>query len=341
MRERIWRCSGKSYLRPFAGALGLRHKALSGLLQRRVCEFGWGRAFAKAAKQVKEHYGFELPAERIRQTSLEHARRIDENVLSEGAATVLKSGGTDAVVAQADGSMIRLVQNGRDKKGRRTRQVDWHECRLCAACENGSAQAHYAATFEDVATLGRLWSRCAESANWGTDSLVQALGDGAVWIDHQSEISFGPERWYLIDFYHVCEYLAAASQSCALKETPKRWSGRQATLLKKGKADKVIANLEKSLEPEGTAEDEAPVRAAWRYLSNRIDNLDYPRAIALGLPIGTGMIESAHGHVLQERLKGRGMAWLRQNAQAIAQARAYEASGKWELYWQKSEKYAA
>ena len=170
---------------------------------------------------------------------------------------------------------------------------------------------------------------------------MQALGDGAVWIDHQSEICFGSDRWYLIDFYHVCEYLAAASQSCALKETPKRWSGRQAKLLKKGKANKVIANLEKHLEPEDTRADEAPVRAAWRYLTNRIDHLDYPRAIALGLPIGTGMIESAHGHVLQDRLKGRGMAWLRQNAQAIAQARAYDASGRWEQYWQKSGKSAA
>jgi len=310
-------------------------------LQRRVCEFGWGRAFAKAAKQVKEHYGFELPTERIRQASLEHARRIDENALSEGPATVLTSGGARAVVAEADGSMIRLVQNGRDKKGRRTRRVDWHECRLCAACEQGSTQPHYAATFEDVATLGQLWSRCAEQANWGTHSLVQALGDGAVWIDQQSEVCFGPERWYLIDFYHVCEYLAAASQSCAQKETPKRWAGRQATLLKKGKAAKVVANLEKSLEPESSPTEEAPVRAAWRYLTNRMDSLDYPRAIALGLPIGTGMIESAHGHVLQDRLKGRGMAWLRQNAQAIAQARAHAASGKWERYWLKSEEAAA
>jgi hypothetical protein len=290
---------------------------------------------------VREHYGFDLPVERVRQTSLAHAQRIDEAALSEGPATVLKSEGAATVVAEADGSMIRLVENGRDAKGRRTRKVEWHECRLCAALEHGSTRAQYAATFESVETLGRLWSRCAERANWGAGSLVQTLGDGAVWIDHQSEICFGSDRWYLVDFYHVCEYLGAAAPSCALKESPKRWLGRQATLLKKGKAAQVIANLLNRIEPETAPEEEAPVRAAWRYLNNRRDCLDYPRAISLGLPIGTGLIESAHGHVLQDRLKGRGMAWLPENAQAVAQARAYTASGRWEQYWQKSTKSAA
>jgi hypothetical protein len=50
-------------------------------------------------------------------------------------------------------------------------------------------------------------------------------------------------------------------------------------------------------------EEEAPVRNAHRYVSNRQDCLDYPRALALGLPIGSGMIESGHRHVLQARLK--------------------------------------
>lgn len=314
---------------------------MSVLLQRRVCDFGWDRAFVKAAGRVREHYGFELPVERVRQTCLEHARVIDGQALAEGSATVLKSGGAGQLIAEADGSMIRLVENGADTKGRRTREVSWRECRLCAVAQHGSTQAHYAATFTGVEELGGLWSRCAGRAGWGAESLIQTLGDGAVWIDGQSAVCFGRQRWYLIDFYHVCEYLAAASESCALREKPKRWLGRQAKLLKKGKAGKVIANLEKRLETSATPEEDAPVRAAWRYLNNRIDYLDYPKALAAGLPIGTGMIESVNGHVIQDRLKGRGMAWLADNAQAIAQARCHCASGRWEQYWRKSEKAAA
>jgi len=40
------------------------------------------------------------------------------------------------------------------------------------------------------------------------------------------------------------------------------------------------------------------VRAAWRDLSNRLDPLDYPRAIALNLPIGFGAIESSHRYLV-------------------------------------------
>lgn len=341
VQERIWRRPGQNYLRPFSNAVGLRQKALSGLLQRRLCDFGWNRSFVKAAGQLREHYGFELSPERIRQTSEEHARRIDASALAEGPATVLKGEGAAAIIAEADGSMIRLVENATNAKGQRTRKVDWHECRLCAAIEHGATQPQYAASFGQVDTLGRLWSQCARRANWGAKTLMQILGDGAQWIDSQSILCFGKERWLLIDFYHVCEYLAAASDACALKESPERWTSRQSTLLKKGKTAKVIANLRKCLEPESTSEEEAPVRAAWRYLTNRIDCLDYPRAIASDMPIGTGLIESANGHVIQDRLKGRGMAWLPRNAQAMAQARAFTASGRWEDYWQKSEKLAA
>jgi len=103
----------------------------------------------------------------------------------------------------------------------------------------------------------------------------------------------------------------------------------------------VIANLSKMLEPAETPEDQAPVRAAWRYLSNRINQLDYQKAIRLGLPIGTGLIESANGHVIQDRLKGRGMAWLLENAQAMAQARAFFASGRWQHYWEGDDDIAA
>jgi len=341
VQERIWRRPGRSYLRPFSEQTGLQQKGLSELLQRRLCDFGWNRSFVKAAGQLREHYGFDLSPERIRQASQDHARRIDAMALSEGPSTVLRGEGAAAIIAEADGSMIRLVENGTDAKGRRTRKVDWHECRLCAALEHGGTQPQYAASFGPVDTLGRLWSQCARRSNWGAQTLIQVLGDGAQWIDRQSILCFGKERWLLIDFYHVCEYLAAASSACAIKESPERWTGRQSTLLKKGKTAKVIANLQKCIEPEDTLEQEAPVRAAWRYLKNRIDSFDYPRAIAADMPIGTGLIESANGHVIQDRLKGRGMAWLPENAQAFAQARALTASGRWNEYWQKSKKMAA
>ena len=79
--------------------------------------------------------------------------------------------------------------------------------------------------------------------------------------------------------------------------------------LKNNRADKVVKALKAYLEEESCPDEDAPVRAAMRYLSNRIDQLDYRWAIEKDLPIGSGMIESGHRHVLQARLKKAGAWW--------------------------------
>lgn len=75
------------------------------------------------------------------------------------------------------------------------------------------------------------------------------------------------------------------------------------------------------------------MRNGHRYLTNRTDCLDYPRALELGLPIGSGMIESGHRHVLQARLKKAGAAWLLENADHIANLRVLRANRQWLSLW--------
>jgi hypothetical protein len=75
------------------------------------------------------------------------------------------------------------------------------------------------------------------------------------------------------------------------------------------------------------------VRAAHRSLSNRSDTLDYAAALAAGLPIGSGLIESGHQHVFQARLKLPGCAWLPPNAESIAQLRVLRSNDRWSELW--------
>ncbi len=95
----------------------------------------------------------------------------------------------------------------------------------------------------------------------------------------------------------------------------------------------MIGTLEEQLEAEGTAETEAPVRNGHRYLSDRLDCLDHPLALALGLPIGSGIIESGHRHVLQARLKKADTAWLPEHADQIAHLRVLRANDRWLSIW--------
>jgi hypothetical protein len=77
----------------------------------------------------------------------------------------------------------------------------------------------------------------------------------------------------------------------------------------------------------------APVRCAYRYLSNRLDQIDYKNSIEQGLPIGSGLIESGHKHVIQAGMKIAGAAWSPPVADAMIQTRAHRASGLWQEFW--------
>src|SRR3984957_2265150 len=58
-------------------------------------------------------------------------------------------------------------------------------------------------------------SRMRGSGRFGSDSYVHAVGGGAPRIVGQVEEQFGAQGNYLIDFYHVCEYLSAAAEAIA------------------------------------------------------------------------------------------------------------------------------
>jgi len=74
------------------------------------------------------------------------------------------------------------------------------------------------------------------------------------------------------------------------------------------------------------------MRAALRYLGNRTDQLDYAHAIAHGLPVGSGSIESGHRHVIQARIEKTGAWWTQTNAHALCQLRTLRANGNWNRY---------
>ncbi len=331
VRERIWRNQTRSYVRPLPQRLGVRPRGRSQRLERVLTDFGCEHAFGRAAQSVREHYGFEVGASAVRVTTLKHSQRARQKLQAhyEQPFRVLPALGDKYVIAQADGTLIRTVAPG-PRKGKRPR--DWQEMRLVAAQAKDSATIVYGATFGSVQEAGQRWGHCTREAGWGLNSHIHAMGDGAEWIRLQSQEVFGTQATFLCDFYHVSEYLGDAAQTCRPPK-PNCWRRTQQKRLRRGAVQKVLEALEEHLEPVGTPEEEAPVRNGHRYLTNRRHCLDYPRALKLDLPIGSGMIESGHRHVLQARLKKPGAAWLHDHADQIAHLRVLRANHQWESLW--------
>ena len=331
VRERVWYTLEKKYVRLLPVGIGVSPRGRSVRLERVLTDFGCEHSFAHAAARVQEHYGFEISTSAVREATLAHAQRAAKKLEEQYQEPfrLLPSLGAEHVVAQADGTMICTVGAGK-RNGKRPR--DWKEIRLTAAQAQGKAETFYAATFGAVEEVGRRWGHCTRTAGWGLNSQIHALGDGAEWIRLQAREVFGGQGKFLCDFFHVSDYLGAAAESCRAS-APDRWRRTQQARLKRGAWHKVIEALAEHLEPPLTAEEDAPVRNGHRYLTNRTDCLDYPRALKLGLPIGSGMIESGHRHVLQARLKKAGAAWLVENADHIANLRVMRANGQWRSLW--------
>jgi hypothetical protein len=237
-------------------------------------------------------------------------------------------------VGEIDGSMVPIVTIGEevgDKRKHKTLQ--WQEARLVLVHAQGSVTPKFAATFGgSVEESGHALLSCAVAAGFGTHPQVHGVGDGAVWIAEQFDETFGAQASYLVDFYHVCDYLAAASTTCA-PDTPHAWMATQKQRLKNNEGTEVLNQLRDYVEAEEVATEHAPVRACFRYLRNRPHHLDYKGALEKGLPIGSGEIESAHRYVIQQRLKLPGAWWKADNVEPMLALRVVRANEDWEKYW--------
>jgi hypothetical protein len=226
--------------------------------------------------------------------------------------------------------MIPVVKTKNGSRDRRTtRQVYWREARLCLARAHGNCSPVYGVTLGGAQVAGELWRQIALSAGLGEETRVHGVGDGAPWIVEQFNGQFGPQGAYLLDFYHVSEYLAQAAPT---RPSRRHWLKRQQSYLLQNRLAPTLQSLGRRLESPGAKEQ--PVRAAHRYLSERRDQLNYADARAAGLPIGSGEIESGHRHVIQRRLKLAGAWWKESNAEAMLGLRAQRATGVWDSYWQ-------
>jgi len=306
-------------------------------LQRAITDFGADHAFGQVPKKLQEHYGIEIPVSTSRNITEYHAQQMHEQ---REIATLPTTPGCRQQVAEIDGCMLPIVTIDNDAADKRKqKKLHWQEVRLALVHEQGSATPRFDATFGGVNEAGQSLLNCAVAAGFGTQTHLHGVGDGAFWIADQIEQKFGSQASYLADFYHVCEYLAEASKTCAPNDS-KGWMEAQKSLLKNNGYAVVIENLTAYLEVDEIENNKAPVRACHRYLSNRTNQLDYKGAIAKDLPIGSGEIESAHRYVIQKRLKLPGAWWKAANVEPMLTLRVVRANDEWNDYWGNSSKAA-
>ena len=142
----------------------------------------------------------------------------------------------------------------------------------------------------------------------------------------------------VIDFIHVLEYLWKAAWCFHPPRDPamEDWVIAQALDILHGRAGDVIARigpLAADHPPRPGGEHAKIIRKTLSYLQAKQPFMDYPRALANGWPIATGVIEGACRHLVQDRMGITGARWGLEGAQAMLWLRAINASGDTSAYW--------
>lgn len=334
MSEQLYRLScSRRQIRPFSQRAGVKCRSCSRPLQRALIDFAADVSFARATEKLVEHYGVELSASTIRQLTHQHGGRMleqQQQLLSELGPEV----GCEQLLTETDGSMVPLVVSAeKSSDKRKNKSLLWGEARLSLAREVGVVRPRLAATMEEAQQAGAVWLDCVKRAGGGTRTKIHCVGDGAPWIIEQARLRFKEQADYLIDFYHVSEYLAGAAKIAGRQA--KGWLEEQQRRLKENRVTVIIEALGPHLEEAEVKEEEAPVRRCHRYLTNHRGQLNYREALAAGLPIGSGEVEGGHRWVVQARLKKAGAWWTRENAKKMLALRVNRANQEWSFYWRQ------
>jgi hypothetical protein len=249
-----------------------------------------------------------------------------------------------------DGGRIRLRRvtrkqkgKGKKKKKRRRYKAEWREPKLLIIFEMDErgrmipgSRAWIDGTFAGPDELLELLAMHLHRLGAALAEVVCFLSDGAPWIWERLEwvrqrVGLKAKRVaYVLDFYHAMHHVGLALGVLPLEQGERRRVYKKMRKwLKGGSAWRVVQELERLGQKYGKAEEVAGPVA---YLHKHEDSchMEYARLKRRGLPIGSGAIESAIRRVVNLRLKGNGLMWLEENAEAMLVLRAAALTDRWE-----------
>ncbi len=250
------------------------------------------------------------------------------------------------VVAQVDGGRIRIrtqveTTKRQGVKHRRKIRVEWREPKLLIVYLSDrkgrmlkGTRPWIDGTMNGPDHLMELLAMHLHRLGAAKAKAVSLVADGAPWIWNRLDWVVGraglePKRVErILDCCHAVHHISLALQALGLAEGERTAAYR--TLrepLRAGRSREVVASL------RTMAEGQPVDSAVWteiEYLNKHEAHLRYDWFGYRGRPRGSGAVESAIRRVINLRLKGNGIYWKQENAEAMLVLRAAALTGRWE-----------
>lgn len=198
-------------------------------------------------------------------------------------------------------------------------------------------QARYVAQVQPLATLAEPLRRQAGQVGLDDAECWVALSDGGSGLEDFLQDNFGRVDAVILDFWHVAEYLGDLSKALwpGQEEAARDWHTQWCHRLKH-EGGVVVLEALRQLDRKGWSREARQThQEVLTYFSNQVHRMDYPCYRAKGWQIGSGPVESACKTVVGQRLKGAGMRWGEDGADALCHLRALFRSepAQWEAFW--------
>lgn len=220
----------------------------------------------------------------------------------------------------ADGVTVPFRSQYQTPKGK----IVWREVKIALLAHLGKCETHrgqrvnlhqrrLVAVLGDIDALKPRLQLEAFRQGILTASQVVWLSDGARGFWRLYQECFADCAVGVLDFYHAVQHLwkaASAYSDGNPARTPQMWFERMRHQLRRGSGKRIIKELNWLAKSRNTSQVTKPILAQVRdYLSTHLKHIQYSHFKKLGLPIGSGMVESACKWLIGQRFKGTGMRW--------------------------------
>jgi len=355
--RRVYGSKAQGWVYPSDVWLGIVLDRVSVGIRQWCCLEALDSSMATVARSVESLSGIRLSEERVRTlVESEGARVASSRNTSQLKASFTAEDCADGVmVSGSDGVLIPVVpetqkakrrQSEADKRkaegrrstrrpGRPKQGADgaYKEAKIVAFYDQAKTGMHVAATMGNHQTLGRIMRREARKVKLGEASFSYAVADGAKWIEKQYRQQLPMLDEQILDWYHFKEHVVETSHAVYGEQTAQARVFQEKMLNAAWEQGSlVMLHALGHYERRHKGERREALSKLRGYIEPRIAMTDYPAFRAAGYDCGSGPTESQCG-TLAKRVKGPGMRWSPENANAMLALAALDHSNLWKTYW--------
>lgn len=351
---------------PLEARLNLPKRKYSYLLQKWMTLWGVRTTYEGAVETLKDFLGLELAHRPIQRVARDLTAAVNEFNDSLEPPDASEEG--SILIETLDGKGIPMCKPNPaqpktpDKPGKKkmalvtaTVSTDPHERRSVEEIADGlvndgpktqrskktrPSKPHHkriiASLTQDRSSLMNKAQQAAMSRIHPHSALKAVVADGEKNLWNFADELF-PDWIQVLDIIHVRDKLWLAAHLYHKKESlqAQEYVRERLVALLSGEVAMIIDDLGIALEDGSLSASKAETLRSkvLGYFVNNRDRMRYDKYLAMGLPIGSGIIEGTCKNLINDRMERSGMRWSPDGAEAILKLRSLHLTDLWDDFW--------